>query len=237
VDLALFFRVLWRFRIIVAAGILIAIALSSLSFVRVTFKGGTPHIAYRQQQTWQSQETFLITAHGVPWAKLNNADGVGQGGLAGLSAFYAQLANSDAVQALLRKSGPVDGSMVAAPAVDNVTSIRAPLPFVSIQGLAASQAKAVDIARRGAEAFRTYVIDQQNSASIPPDNRVEIQVLSSAKKAVLLQGRKKTLPIVILMTILIATVGLAFILENLRPRVRPLQAESTADLVANRHTA
>ena len=36
-------------------------------------------------------------------------------------------------------------------------------------------------------------------------------------------ARKKTIPIVVLFTVLIATLGLAFILENLRPLVRPVE--------------
>jgi len=235
-DLALFFRVLWRFRIIVAAGLLVAVGLSFLSFVNVSFSGGSPHLSYRQAQTWESQETFMITARGVPWARLGSA-GPTSGGLAGLSAFYAQLANSDAVQHLLRKNGPVHGTMVASPAVDNVTTFRAPLPFISIQGLAAKPADAVVIAQRGASAFRTWLLGQQNVNKVPEGNRVEIQIVRSATSAQLLQGRKKTLPIVILMTILSATIGLAFILENLRPRVRSLPSEQLAERTVTRHTA
>ncbi len=38
----------------------------------------------------------------------------------------------------------------------------------------------------------------------------------------LLEGRSKTVPIVVFLTVMLAVIGLAFILENLRPRVRPV---------------
>jgi hypothetical protein len=48
--------------------------------------------------------------------------------------------------------------------------------------------------------------------------------------AVLVVGRKKTLPITVFLAVLIATLGLAFILENLRPRLRSVSlAEPQAD--------
>jgi hypothetical protein len=219
VDLALYARVIWRFRVIVAIGLVLALALALLSFVRVSFKSGSPHVAYRQANIWKSQETFLITSRGVPWARISNQSATEQG-LAGLSAFYAQLANSDAVHRLLAASGPVHGTMVAQPAVDQITTFRSPLPFLSIVGEANTPSEAIDIASRGADAFKKYIVSIQNGAHIPVGQRVQMSVLAQARGATLLQGRKKTLPIVIFVTIMAATIGLAFILENLRPRVQ-----------------
>jgi hypothetical protein len=149
---------------------------------------------------------------------------VSQGGLASLSAFYAALANSDKVQQRLRDSGPVRGLMFAQPVVDRVTQNRGPLPFVSIIGTAKRGADAVSIASRGGNALIGYVVSRQNIANIPKRQRIQITVLTQAQPAKLLAGRKKTLPIVIFVTIMIATIGLAFILENLRPRVQLVDA-------------
>ena len=38
----------------------------------------------------------------------------------------------------------------------------------------------------------------------------------------MVEPRKKTLPIVVFLTVLTGTVGLVFVLENLRSRVRPV---------------
>jgi hypothetical protein len=220
-DLGLYARVVWRFRIIVAVGLALALALAVLSYVKVSF-AGRPHITYRQNATWQSQETFLITARGVPWAQIGVESSPS---LSGLSAFYAHLANSDAVQRRLLRGGPIHGTMSAQDSVDLTSQQRAPLPFISIIGTATSPSEAISIARRGAAAFRGYLVSLQAAANVPESRRVQLEVLSTARKATLVQGRKKTLPIVIFLTVMVAAIGLAFILENLKPRVRVLEAQ------------
>jgi hypothetical protein len=44
--------------------------------------------------------------------------------------------------------------------------------------------------------------------------------------------RKKTTPIVVFLTVLLAAIGLAFVLENLRPRIRALAAEEEQQALA-----
>jgi hypothetical protein len=56
-----------------------------------------------------------------------------------------------------------------------------------------------------------------------------VQVLSRPKAPVLFEGRSLTVPIVVFMTAMIATLGLAFVLENLRPRIRSIS--ETTDVV------
>jgi hypothetical protein len=56
-----------------------------------------------------------------------------------------------------------------------------------------------------------------------------LEEVAQARKAGIYQPRSKTMPIVILLAILFATIGLAFLLENLRPRHRDPGAQS-ADL-------
>jgi capsular polysaccharide biosynthesis protein len=216
-DLALYGRVLWRFKILVAAGLAFAVALAFLSYVKVSISG-KPHIAYRQVQTWQSQETLLITSRQLPWVRTSNQQA---GGLSYLSAFYAQLANSDQVLERVRRGGPLHGTITTQPGYSN--SLRTPLPFVTIAGNATSPARAVSLAERGAAAFRAYIVSLEDSANVPAAQRVQLSVMSAARNATLVQPRKKTLPIVIFLTILVATIGLAFILENLRPRVQVVE--------------
>jgi hypothetical protein len=69
-----------------------------------------------------------------------------------------------------------------------------------------------------------YVKSQQALAAIPNGDRVDLQVLQNATPPILLQPRRKTLPIVIFVAVMTAVVGLAFILENARPRVTPVTA-------------
>jgi len=234
VDLNLYFRVLWRFRVVVAVGIFLAIALSFMSFARVSLAHGSPSVSYRQQPTFQAATRLLVTQEGFPWGRsvlpittgttpqtpgsstpsgLQFAD---PNRFATLALLYAQLLNGNAIQDRIRKSIPVGDFLTAEPVMNAQTN--SVLPFVDVIGVAHTAAEAARTSRIGADLFRSYIAQQQTSAAIRPNERVLLPVVST--KATLLAGRKKTLPIVAFLTVMIATIGLAFILENMRPRVR-----------------
>ena len=67
-------------------------------------------------------------------------------------------------------------------------------------------------------AFKDFVKANQNASNIPQDQRVVVNTLNAPQGATLLEARKKTRPILIFLTGLVAVLGLAFVLENLRPR-------------------
>jgi hypothetical protein len=228
-DLRLYFRTIWRFRIIVGAGLVLAILLAFLSFVKVS-PTGSPKLSYRQTEDWQATQSYLISGKGFAPIDVTKAGGIKSPvSLAGLSVFFSQIATSDAVLGLMLKDGPIHGVVTASPGVNNVTELRAPLPILSISGDASSQAKAVALARRASTAFLQYVKGLQDANNTPQADRVRFPVLNSAHGAKLIGPRKKTLPIVIFLTVLTATIGVAFILENLRPRVRPLSTIDDED--------
>ena len=218
-DLRLYGRVIWRFRIVVVIGLLMAVALAVLSFVRVSPSG----ISYRQSEDWSASTTYFLSGEGFPVGGVNSAVGSRSPlTLASLAALYAAYATSDDVIARIKKSGPMHGVVTATSFVNQQTSQRYPLPLLAINADASSPGKALALAHRASRAFMSYVTDQQNRAAIPPRLRVQFRVVNDAKQAALIGPRKKTLPIVIFLTILSATLGLAFVLENLRPRVRPI---------------
>jgi hypothetical protein len=247
VDLSVYGRVIWRFRYLILAGLFLAAALSVLSFARVSFAGGTPELKYRKADVWEAKSTLLITQAGFPWGRAIQGflPGDPETGkppvpvgdtsrLSSLASLYAQLASSDAVQAIMYSSGRVRGAMSAAPEVNlapqgsGMPSTQ--LPMISIQGTALTAADAVATASQGTRAFLTFLQHRQAAAGIPQSDRVVMQVLRQPTSAVLVSNRKKTLPIVVFLSVMIAVLGLAFILENLRPRIRPL---STVDPVAD----
>ncbi len=234
-NLQLYARVLWRFRWLVLVGTLAAFVLAFFSYASVSFKGGSPHLKYRESQFWQSQASVLITQEGFPWGRtvlpappVNNPAAGGAGNyadpnrLAQLAVFYSQLANSDAIQRLVLNGYPKSAKMTAAPDQVGNNGNGYSLPFVQIFGVGLTKAMAVAIADRGSRQFQSYIAQQQETAGIPAIDRVRLEITTAPRldKAQLLTGRKKTTPIVILLTVLIATFGLAFILENLRPAVR-----------------
>lgn len=235
-DLRLYFRVLGRFKYLVLTGLFLAVALTFISFFRVSV-GDEWKLSYRQSETWQSTEALLLTQKGFPWGRTVFPYNLSQNGgqpvystpfadptrFSGLAVFYSKLANSDPVRKLARKNdGPILGTYFAYPLTDNSGNGRSPLPFVAIDGYATSPAGAVRVARRISEAFQIYLKRNQVAAGIAPRLRVLVETSSRANEATLANGRRLTIPVVLFLTILIATIGLAFILENLFPSVRPV---------------
>ena len=96
------------------------------------------------------------------------------------------------------------------------------LPVISLFGSAKSPSDALETTRLGTQAFIDFLERNQREAEIPDSQRVHVEVLSRARKAIVIEPRKKTLPIVVFLTVMTGTVGLVFVLENLRSRVRPV---------------
>ncbi len=223
-DLGLYASVLWRFRFLVLVGTLLAILLAALAMVKVTPSG----LKYRQQEVWQSQSTLFITQQGFPWGRSVFPPYVqgkpypygDQNRFATLAELYAHLANSDPVKAIMARSGPVVGGVSAQaipPTTPNGTS-----PLVSILGSAPTALGAVKVTQLGTDAFLSYLSEQQSAARIPKSQRIDVSVLQRATPPLLVTPRKKTLPVIVFLAVMTATIGLAFILENARPRVRAL---------------
>jgi hypothetical protein len=149
--------------------------------------------------------------------------------------YYKQLANSDAVQRILARDTSLHGSMVASYDVDSTT--KSALPVLIISGVAATPAMAQRIAERGAAAFHTYLNRRSSAAGIPPKQRVKLTVLNAPLGAELITKRKMTLPIVVFLTVMIAAIGLAFVLENLRPPIRLVESQPGDELSRHRDSA
>jgi hypothetical protein len=227
-DLTLYGRVLWRFRFIVLAGFALAIVLAGLDMFKVT-----PHgLKYRKAEIWSSNATLLLTQRDFPigWSTPPYTVTAGTNSLipkfadtsrfASLALIFAQLANSDAVQRLLTEQGGAPGAISARARVVGDASNAPPLPIIDFSGIATSPRDAYVTAAKGVAAFKSYVSQREDAAGVPANQRVEIQVLNAPAGAALTQPRKKTLPIVIFLTVAMITLALAFVLENLRPRVR-----------------
>jgi hypothetical protein len=240
-DLALYTRVLWRFRLLVVLGFVLACALAFFSYARLSFAGGSPKIGYRQAETWQSKTRLLITQPGFQIGRLSTGSPyptstapkggpvASQGYLASLAMSYVQLGNSDPVQAMLARDRTVHGTMTVAPEYVGPSYNLGTLPVLDVEGSGPTAADAVHTSQRGAGVFMEYFKRQQILHGVAPRNRVQLQVLNTASAPQILVARKKTLPIVIFIAVMTAAIGLAFILENLRPRIRAVPAEAGED--------
>jgi hypothetical protein len=227
-DFRLYSRVLWRFKWLVALGLVLGASLGLLSVVRVSSDG----LTYRQSELWTSTTRLGVTQNGFPWGRLlaqevtpdEQAERLGipladPNRLNTLAVLYAELATSDPVRRQMLEDGPLRGKIIATPVV--VGENRVMLPFIDVAAIATSPRGAVVLAQRAADAFGVFMRDQQVANRVPAADRVIVQQLVRPKPPKLFQPRSKTMPVVVFLAVMFATVGLAFLLENLRPPRRP----------------
>ena len=252
-DLELYLRVLWRFRLLVTAGVLLASSLAILSVARMSIDG-SPRLEYRQPEQWVSRAMLLITEPKfpegrsvfeqlIPPASTNMPQDyappfANPERFVALANLYGQLATSDPVRQIMLQDGPVNGVIESAP-VSTVNGA-ASLPLLSIGGISTTPTRARRLTARAVTAFLTFLETEQARSGIPKSQRVVLQVIRQPTKVQLLRGRPKTLPVMVFLTVLLAVGGIAFVLENLRPRINPLNAEEvrpSAESVRNRRSA
>jgi capsular polysaccharide biosynthesis protein len=199
----------------------------------VSFAHGKPSFSYRGSEIWAGQETLLITERGFPEGRTvfpvlgSGSTGTPQyadpSRLADLADFYARLANSDVV--LERIPGThvqIRRPLVTAAPVVSAAN-QAPLPLLSFTGEAQTPNGALRLTHAAVNAFRSYMADKQNGANIPTDQRVVLSVVDDAAKAVVVQPRKKTTPLLVFVAIVAATLVFTLILEHMRPRIRVVE--------------
>lgn len=232
-DLSLYLRVLWRFRALLTVGLVIASIVGILAYVRISVGADGISVTHRQSETWAARSVLLVTQSGFPWGRSvpeQDVVPVTRKGLPSyvvprfadpdrfkeLAVVYANLVDSEGVRSVMAESGPVRGSVSAAPrGLDNGV-----IPLIDLTGLSTSPAEAVSVAKRGAAALRVYIGRLQEANDIPVAQRVILQTVERAESAQLVAPRKKTRPIFLFAAIMTVFVGVAFILENLRPAVR-----------------
>jgi hypothetical protein len=235
VDLQLAIRVLWRFRLLVIPGLVLAATLAFLSMVRINVSG-SPHFTYRAQPQYESTTSVFVTTHGFPWGSLNLHAGpndpnaprgsVDTGVLRNFASLYLTLATSGPVMKRLAQTGPINGVITAYPilAPDSTT-----LPLLGLSSVAATPGGALTLAKRHLAAFQEWLKTSQVKAGTDPDQRIVLEPVTGPLPATLLMGRKKTKPIMIFLAMSVAVIGLAFVLENLRPRIRTVPEQQAAE--------
>jgi hypothetical protein len=228
VDFRLYADVVSRPRKLVTYGLGLALALALLTMFRVGLDG----VGYRQSEEWSSTSRLGVTQQGFPWGRLLAQDAssltpaeakrlgipfADPNRFKDLAFLYAELADSDPVRRLMLRSGPIDGEVVAKPVIaDNGIT----LPLIDLTAFAASPAAATELAQRTANALATYVAQQQGRSRVPASDRVVLQKLLRAEQATIVKPRPKSIPIVVFLVIVAGTIGIAFLLENLRPPVQ-----------------
>ena len=241
-DFQLYARVLWRFRLLVAVGFLLATTLAVLTVVKVTSNG----VTYRQTQLWSTDTRLLVTQRGFPegrlYAQLPTQPGQTVRETAGdgtpiadpgrfntLAILYAELATSDPVRQLMARDRPeFRGQIIATALRDDRSGVL--LPLIDLVAISDSPRAAVDLAIRSATALNTFISRQQAANNVPASDRVVVQTIVQPRQVHLFQPRSKTMAIVVFLAVMFAAVGLAFILENARPRRRDLSQPTESEI-------
>lgn len=238
-DLALYGRVLWRFRLIVFLGLIIAVLLAVLAVARPELKNGSLRLTYRDQQGWTSTSRVWVTQAGFPLGRsvydqylpapkstdVQIPKFSDPTRFSSLATVFTALVPSDGVEQIMRRKGPIDGEIGASqPTLPGNGSIV--LPFVDVFATASSPERAQSLSALASRSLISYVEKEQQANNIPTDKRVVLQVVSAAQPAVLTKARPKSRPVIVLLATLLVVIGLTFFLENLRPRVQPVSIGS-----------
>jgi hypothetical protein len=214
-DLRLLFSVVSRFWQLIACGFVLALLLAVLSYVRVD-PFHSPHFEYRKAEVWRSETSLLLTRGTT--STIPQVTDVGE--LASLTSLYAQIAASDVVRRMALEGTTLRGKITAVAASQPYGT--PPLPVVTLSGLSSSPSAAKAMAARGTRALRRYVEAQFDAQGTPRTSRIAFRALTLPSKPEVLQARRKTLPMIVFIATMVLVVGLALVLENLRPRVRPV---------------
>jgi hypothetical protein len=217
-DVRLFCAVVWRFYWLVLGGLV----LGGLLAIHVYNAGS-------KSQTWQSQAELIITQESFPYGRAVQqysggstktgapASPVGnQSYMSSLSPIYANIANGNDIQQSIHQLAPVTGTVTASAVTDPATSTD--LPFVLLTATSSTAADASRLAVGAATVLTRYVTQQQEKAGVAPADRVLLGPVQTGQSAQLISHQKLSTPLLIFVAIACATFGLAFILENAKPR-------------------
>ena len=193
-DLYLYARVLWRFRLLVLSGLALAFALATLSVLRI----GPDGVTYRDSRLWAADMKVAVTQRGCPECRLYAQwSASGQEGtstpvsprqpvtdparLATLARYYAQLMTSDPVRSRAARSG-LTGKIIATPIRDDQSGVI--LPYIDIVSISTSAEGAMKYADASVQALGAFLLAQQRASNVAEADRVIIQPIIRPNGAV-----------------------------------------------------
>ena len=231
-DFGLFAGVLWRSRLVVLAGLLIACAAAVFAMARVEIQGG-PRLVYRDPVVYQSTVQMLVSQPGfpegrsvfnttpitLPSGRVDNPTFADPSRFTELASLYSQLimgnVESERVFGTLKppQHEAIIASPMAAPGGNGAV-----LPVIQITGVAPSPRKAVALADRAATSFSKYLAERQKATGVTESDRVIIDRFAGPLRPTVYLPRKKTRAIFAFVLILMLTVTVVFVREKARNR-------------------
>lgn len=230
--------VLWRYRAIVALGILLGFALAFFAAF-----DATNGMKRRGAEQWSSVSQIFVTQEGFPWGRVTlpaatdpaAADAATEPPtpeeaadrlkfadptrFPNLAFLYSFLTNSDQVRG--RLPGPPSPTQIQAVPLDPTGRGDAFLPIIQLTTLADTGPGAVKLNKQTMEGLKDLLREWQEEAKIANRDRVVLTTLSKPSAPELLAGRSLTPSMLAFMLSVILAVALAHILEAVRQaRVR-----------------
>lgn len=260
-------RVLWRYKLIVGMGFLLAIALAFLA----SYQLGGGGLKRRGTETWSSTSQVLVTQKGFPWGRVTLPDAsIQKSGTSdpsstttdgsspdhvqyadpsrfvNLALLYSVISYSDQVRGKLSDHPRAD--QIQATLLDPTNSGQSYLPVISLTTTAATASGAVKLNQDVFKGLREELVSQQQEADITDPNRVLLTILSKPSQPTLVQGFSMTSSMLAFILCIVAAVALAHILEGLRlararraempmPMMPPVQHEAPVMPESNGHHA
>ncbi len=228
-NLARHAAVLWRYRVVTAACILLGVVLAIAASYKLTTDGLVP----RGTATYGSTSELLVTQPGfpegrvvLPTAPAVDADGnpntdperidfADPNRFMALADLYTKLIVSDDVRS--RIPGHPSQSQITASPLPAVSG--APiLPIIQLTVLAPSSARATQLNRDTIRALRDLLKERQARNDISPAQSVQITTLNAPSRGALTSGHSKVGSILAFLLCLIGAVAITHLLENLRTR-------------------
>jgi hypothetical protein len=238
-NLARHAAVLWRFRAVTAAGLLLGIFLAILASYSITTHG----LVARGTATYSSQSQLLVTQDGFPEGRVvlptvpitgSTADGAtpkvdpnklefaDPNRFLALADLYTKLVVSDDVRRLIPEhpsAAQIDASPL--PAVSGAPI----LPIIQLTVQSVSAQGATQLNENTIEALRKLLAAQQAKNGISPAQSVQIRTLSVPSAGALTASPSHTASILALLLCIIGTIAVTHILASLRPQVAPSEMD------------
>jgi hypothetical protein len=238
-----YLRAARRFWWVLAFGLLLACLVAVLAVYRVE-PGFPPTLTAREQPTYTAGSRVLVTSGERPYfrvtvEKVVEAPASGDGDepgeilvnaapdtntLINAANLFPLLIESDQVAAVRRELvGPIPGFITA----QAVFAINTPgrfepsrVPVIQILGNSDTPEAAARLATGTVEAFRTWIMRQQQGAKIKQRERILIQQIQAPKEIVSTGGTSMSMPVLAAFAILLAFSGIALMLDRMFPADR-----------------
>jgi hypothetical protein len=105
------------------------------------------------------------------------------------------------------------------------------LPYIDMVSISTSARAAMTYAERTASALNEFILTRQEESQVAESDRAIVVTTVHPRGASVYRSRPKTMPIVVFLAVMFATVALAFILDNARQRRSGgLETEGSAEI-------